>query len=167
MRRNRMGKRLCCAAVAGVAASFLIQMMQTAGQKLAPSQMPPIRQHPGEYMVEKAQALLPEKAAGKLSAGAKERVSQLLGLGYGTTFTILYALMRRRVKRVNVPLDGTILGLVTWGAGYLGWLPATGLMPPITKQRAPQVAGAVVSHLVFGIAAVQMNRALHRTFGRR
>jgi hypothetical protein len=59
-------------------------------------------------------------------------------------------------------LEGGLLGLVTWGAGYLGWLPATGLMPPITKQEPQQIVGPILSHIVFGIITVGLYRLLHQ-----
>ena len=64
----------------------------------------------------------------------------------------LYSALRPRPS--NVLVDGAALGLGVWAVGYLGWLPALGLMPPIQRQETEQVAGPIVQHLIFGIATV-------------
>jgi len=57
--------------------------------------------------------------------------------------------------------------VVTWATGYLGWLPATGLMPPVTKQQRPQVMMPILHHIVFGIAAVGGLHGLRLALGAR
>jgi len=52
--------------------------------------------------------------------------------------------------------------MAAWGVGYLGWLPATGLMPSVTKQERWQIAGPIVSHILFGIVTVGIYRLLRR-----
>jgi hypothetical protein len=39
-------------------------------------------------------------------------------------------------------------------AGYLGWLPALGLMPPVWEQEAPQAVVPAAEHLVYGVVTV-------------
>jgi hypothetical protein len=83
-------------------------------------------------------------------------------MGYGITFGSLYAAVRPHGG--NPWLDGTLLGLGTWGAGYLGWLPATGLMPPVWKQSTRQAWAPILEHALYGIAVVSafdwMNKKL-------
>ena len=61
---------------------------------------------------------------------------------------------------------GAVLGLVTWAVGYLGWLPATGLMPPVTQQEPARVAGPVATHLGYGIATAAAYQWLRRRVDR-
>ena len=75
----------------------------------------------------------------------------MLGLSYGASFGAGYA---GTPGTGSVLFDGTLLGLGVWAAGYLGWLPATGLMPPVWKQRARQVWAPGVEHVVYGLATV-------------
>lgn len=81
-----------------------------------------------------------------------------LAAGYGVTAGALYGALRPGGG--NVLLDGTALGLGTWAAGYLGWLPAMGLMPPVSEQDVSQVVGPVARHILFGIATVLTFRRL-------
>jgi hypothetical protein len=147
-------------AVAGLAGTFVIQGLLAASQKWAPQSLPPIKQDPGEFMVEKAEKHLPDKVRQKIPEELEKAAAKSLALGYGTTFGALYAISRPETK--NWLLEGTALGLVAWGAGYLGWLPATGLMPPLTKQEPEQIVGPILSHLLFGIATVGLYRFLRR-----
>jgi hypothetical protein len=147
-------------AAAGLAGTFVIQGVLAASQKWAPRSLPPIKQDPGEFMVQKAEEHLPHKVRQKIPEELEKAAAKSLALGYGTTFGALYAISRPETK--NWLLEGTALGLVAWGAGYLGWLPATGLMPPVTEQEPKQVVGPILSHLLFGIATVGLYRFLRR-----
>jgi hypothetical protein len=153
-------ERLGVGAAAGLAGTLLIQGMLAASQKWAPQTLPPIKKDPGEFMVEEAEQRFPDKLREKIPPSLEKAAAKSLALGYGTTFGLLYATSRPEVK--NMLLEGGLLGLVTWGAGYLGWLPATGLMPPITKQEPQQIVGPILSHIVFGIITVGLYRLLHQ-----
>lgn len=156
--------RLLSGSVAGLAGSVLIQGMQAAGLKWMPQEMPPVRQHPGEFMVEKAEQVIEEsgakaaRAVEKIPAGVEKATAQALGLGYGLTFALVYAAARPNVRHLFI--EGSALGVATWAAGYLGWLPATKLMPPVTKQKPGQVIGAIASHIAFGVATAAIYREL-------
>jgi hypothetical protein len=173
MGRQKTWKRLLAGSIAGLACSIVMKAMQEAGMRLMPRQMPPLRQDPGEFMVEKAEDAVVE-AGGKVTeagedlAEAMEQVpesvekvvAQALGIGYGMTFALLFAATRPKVR--NVLLEGSGLGLATWAAGYLGWLPAMGLMKPVHRQKPVQVIGGIGSHLAFGVATAALYRELRR-----
>src|SRR5205085_12487971 len=92
---------------------------------------------PGEFMLEQIERALPMKVQQRIPDNVEQVAVKSLHLGYGMTFGALYGVLRKRPG--NVVIDGAALGLVTWAAGYLGWLPATGLMPAVTRQRPRQV----------------------------
>ncbi len=79
-------------------------------------------------------------------------MGRALAFGYGSTLATAYMAARPNARRLL--LDGAALGLATWAAGYLGWLPATRLMPPVWRQETKQVLPNVISHVLFGIATV-------------
>jgi hypothetical protein len=145
-------ERLALGFVGGLAGTMAIQALLGATQKWAPAAMPPMRDEPGHFMVEQAERLLPTRARGQIPAAVESGAGKLLGMGYGLTFGTLYAAVR---PRGGSPLaDGLLLGLVCWAAGYLGWLPAVGLMPPVWRQKAPQALAPVADHLAYGVATV-------------
>jgi hypothetical protein len=116
-----------------------------------PVTTPPFRGDPGDFMVKRVERVLPERVQQAIPRAAETAAARTLALGYGLTFGTLYGLVRR--KPGNVLVEGTALGLVTWAAGYLGWLPATGLLPPIMRQRPAQAVTPIWQHIAFGIVA--------------
>lgn len=142
-------KRVCLGAAGGFLGTVAIQALMRAQGKWLPQASPPIRQHPGEFMVDRMEGALPDAARRHIPEAAETVVAQGLGMGYGVAFGALYAALRQ--QRGNALLDGAALGLGCWVAGYLGWLPAAGLMPPVNQQSAAQVAGPVVDHLAYGV----------------
>lgn len=155
-------QRLALGALGGFAGTVAIQALLKANQKWMPEAMPPLRDEPGHYMVEQVTHLLPRGLSRQLPEAVQSGVGQMLGLGYGLTFGVLYALLR---PRGGSPLaDGLVLGMVSWAAGYLGWLPASGLMPPVWRHKAPQAIAPVAEHAAYGFATVATYDWLRKQF---
>ncbi len=152
-------EQVALGAAAGFAATFLLQGVRTAEQKLLPETMPPIREDPGEFMVEQTEELLPQETREQVPATAETVAAKSLALGYGMTAGALYGALRPRPG--NLLVDGPVLGLGVWAVGYLGWLPALGLMPPVQQQETEQIAGPIVQHVIFGVATVAVYQWLH------
>ena len=140
-------RKLVLGAAAGAAATFVMQGMLEQGQKHIPEGTPPIKQDPGEFMLENVP--LPEKL--------KPLAAKSLHLGYGITAGVIWSLLPHSRWRVA---EGAALGLGVWAAGYLGWLPATKLMPPITEHTPKQIAVPVVEHALFGVAVAKAFEAM-------
>jgi hypothetical protein len=154
--KTEYGKNLALGAAAGAAGTLLIRGIMAGSQRFAPDMLPPISQDPGRYMVKQAERALPLNVRAKISPGVESAGSVLLAFGYGTAFGLLYGGARPRGG--DVLLDGAALGTATWAAGYLGWLPATRLTPPVWKQTPKQVVPNFLSHVLFGIATVALFR---------
>lgn len=152
MKRDHIRKNLVLGAAAGLAGTGLMQGMMAATQKFTPQFLPPMRDNPDHFIVKQAERLLPQETQKKIPEKLETAAQYTLAFGYGMTLTSLYALARR--ERANVWLDGTALGLSTWAIGYLGWLPATKLTLPIWKQKPKQILPGILSHVIFGIAAI-------------
>ena len=63
---NEIGIRTGFGAAAGLAGTLVIQGLLAASQKWVPQSLPPIKQDPGEFMIEKAEEHLPEKVREKI-----------------------------------------------------------------------------------------------------
>ncbi len=145
-------KQLALGAIAGLVGTLALQVLRLANQKWLPDTMPPIRQDPGAFMIETVKASLPAHTRPHLPQAVEAGAAQTLALGYGLTFGALYATLR---PQGGGPfLDGITLGLGTWAVGYAGWLPASGLMPPLWEQRPPQTMMPAVQHVLYGVATV-------------
>lgn len=155
--------RLAFGAAAGFAGTLAIQAFMTANQKWFPSAAPPIRQDPGKFMVESVEATLPVTVRARIPEAVESGAAKLLALGYGLTFGVLYAMCR---PGAGAPLrDGIALGVANWATGYVGWLPALGLMPPAWQQQPRQVTAGVVEHIVYGITTVAAYNWLQESVG--
>jgi hypothetical protein len=158
MARAGMIERLVRGAAAGFAGTLALQAMRTASAKALPATLPPIRQDPGEFMVQRVEAVLPDPVQARIPPLGETVAAKAVAAGYGLTAGAVYGLLRPAGGDILV--DGVALGLGTWAAGYLGWLPALGLMPPLSEQGAPEAIGPVVRHALFGIATVAVYRAV-------
>jgi hypothetical protein len=153
-------KRLALGAAGGVAGTLAVQALLTASQQWLPSTVPPLRQNPGEFMVEKAAEALPEPVRQRTPEVVETGLARMLAVGYGMTFGVLYALCRPTSRTPVV--DGLLLGIANWGTGYLGWLPAAGLMPPVWRQSVPQAITPIAAHALYGLATVATYSWLRR-----
>jgi hypothetical protein len=82
--------------------------------------------------------------------------------GYGAVTGALWPLWRRAWGqesggRVD---SGAAFGLAVWGASYLGWVPAMGLLPPVGRHAAGRVGLMLAAHLVWGVALAAADRDL-------
>jgi hypothetical protein len=152
MKSSSLGKTFWLGSAAGLAGTVLMKSMMVASEKLAPQVLPPVSEDPGEFMVKQVEGALPEKTREKIPEKLESVAATALGFGYGTTLAGIYAFLRR--GRTNVIFDGAALGGLTWAIGYLGWIPAAKLAPPIHRQEPQQIASNMISHILFGIASM-------------
>jgi hypothetical protein len=150
--RNDILRRAALGAAGGLAGTLALQALMAATGRVLPQAQPSIREDPGQFMIDRAESLLPEPARERIPDAAEQAAAKALGIGYGLAFGALYGALR---PAGGSPLiDGAVLGAACWAAGYLGWLPALGLMPPVWKQEPAQAIGPAAEHLVYGIATV-------------
>lgn len=154
-------EQIALGAAGGFAGTLALQALLGASQKWLPTAAPPLRQHPGEFMVEQAEQALPERVRARIPRIAETAAAQVLGVGYGLAFGALYALVRPRGG--SPLLDGALLGATAWAAGYLGWLPALGLMRPVWQQDAPQALAPAAEHVVYGVVTVAAYNGLRES----
>ncbi len=153
-------ERVALGAAAGFAGTLALQVARTASERWLPQTMPPLRQDPGEFMVEQVEARLPAGVREQLPGVLETAAAKSLAVGYGLTAGALYALLRPHGG--PVVRDGVVLGVGVWAAGYAGWLTVLGLMPPLREQRAMEVIPPMMRHGLFGIVTVTAYRWLRR-----
>ncbi len=152
MSNEKIWVRLGLAAGAGLLGTIALQAVRTGNQKLISESGAPIKGDPGSFMLSKAKAALPVPIRARVPQNAEKVLTKMLPLGYGMTLALAYAGARSSTKRRG--LEGLLFGLAAWAVGYLGWLPATGLMPPIWKHKPRQIITPIAEHAVYGLATV-------------
>jgi hypothetical protein len=163
-RNGSLAKEIGIGATAGLAGTLVIQAAKFASEKWFPSTVPPIKEDPGKFMVEKAEAPLPRNVRKKIPEKLENTAAALLSFGYGMTFGTVYAAAHPQRQRAF--RDGSAFGFITWAAGYLGWLPALDLMPRVDQQKPRQVLPNLASHLLYGIATVAIFGCIQRKLER-
>jgi hypothetical protein len=157
MRSDHVGA-IAGAAAGAIATAAVIHPLMSIRMAKFPRTAVPLRQDPGEFVVDQVERLLPGELKYRVPRGVENAAVRSVQVGYGVGFGTLYGLVRK--KPGNVFVDGLALGLVTRAAGYLGWLPATKLMPPVTEQRADQIVPPILEHVAFGVGAVAALRGI-------
>jgi uncharacterized membrane protein YagU involved in acid resistance len=71
----------------------------------------------------------------------------------------LYATLGSRVKAPPV-VKGISWGCIIWSLSYLGWLPATGILPNATRQPMRRNFIMIFSHLIWGIFTALLTESL-------
>ncbi len=73
-----------------------------------------------------------------------------LHFGFGGLAGGLYGLFARLVTWPFY-IKGLLFGLLIWAGSYMGWLPATRILPPAQHQPAGRNLLMIVAHLIWGV----------------
>lgn len=159
---NGLPNRLVSGAAGGLAGAVALQGLRMASKRVLPDTVPPMTNNPDDYLVMNFERRLPKSIAYAIPSLVDIIAVRLLALGYGAISGALGSLAPRRSSML---IRGSALGVLSWAVGYLGWLPRTGLMAPIKKQRPAQIAGPIVRHILFGMVTVGISHLLERKTG--
>jgi hypothetical protein len=98
-----------------------------------------------ERLAEQAHIEMPESEA------ASNAASTALHFAYGTGVGAAYPLFAESTT-LNPVVAGAAYGMAVYAAGYLGWLPATGVMAFGLKHPKHRLSMIIGAHLVWGVA---------------
>jgi uncharacterized membrane protein YagU involved in acid resistance len=79
---------------------------------------------------------------------------------YGVVAGAFYGLIQDELRLPAVV--GPLYGLALWAVGYVGWLPAAGVLPQPWRQRAGDALTPVAAHLAYGVALGLVEQAVRR-----
>jgi hypothetical protein len=142
-------------AVGGVAAAAPMAIYMKAFQQLAPST--------------RWQSLPPRQIATRIGRrlglrrnGGGTAATALGHLGYSIAAGSLYPVARPLLPGPPL-LKGALFGVGLWGAGYLGWVPAAGILRPATRETAGRNLMMITAHVLYGATtALVAERVLRR-----
>src|SRR3954469_7194502 len=100
MKGNGHLKQMGLGATAGLLGTSVIQAALAATKRWMPETLPPVKQDPGEVMVQKAKSALPEKAQAKIPKKVESGAALSLAFGYGLTFGAIYAAVGRKDQKL-------------------------------------------------------------------
>ena len=154
--------------IIGGVSGFIATLPMTLAMKSLHKQLPPDQQYP------LPPRLITEniaQRAGMDQVVEKEEDAKSLTLAnhflYGAAAGAVYgALTSPQTESPSYPqaaMQGTAFGLFLWGASYLGWLPATKTMPPVTEQPVQRSLLMIGVHVVWGAALGVASEALRNS----
>jgi|ERR1044071_6656 hypothetical protein len=79
---NQLGKHAMLGAVAGATGTSLLRGIMAGSSRLAPETLPPMKQEPGEYMVEQVEKTLPKHVRTKIPEQAEVAAATSIAFGY-------------------------------------------------------------------------------------
>ncbi len=163
--QRKLIREIALGAAAGAGATLFMQGVMTSRKKLVPDSTPPMRRDPADFMVEKAKSTLSQPVRERIPQSLDKAAKKVLPLGYGITSGALYGALRPRGGAIA--FEGALLGVAVWAAGYLGWLPAAELMPPVSEHTPRQAVVPIIEHVLFGIAVVSAYDAMTKRIANR
>ena len=135
-------------AAAGVAATVVMTAVLEVGRRLSL-----FRTHPPARIVRRVLAGSPQRRL-----PSEVLLTGLAHLSYGASCGAVFALLTRRHSAAG-PRLGVGYGLLLWLAGYGGWVPAIGAVPPPNRDRPGRQLTLVAGHVVYGAVLAE---GLHR-----
>jgi hypothetical protein len=79
-------------------------------------------------------------------------VASVAHVGFGAGCGALYELIAPDTTIVRGAALGVAFATAVWVASYQGWVPAAGIMPPISRDARGRVAAMLGAHVAFGAA---------------
>lgn len=141
------GRGLVGGAVGGVVGAVLMLPLFGAATRLGLLPEPP-----PERVVDRAEDAASEAAGAPTLAPRPGRTPAVVAshLLYGAVAGAGYGVVRRELGLPGA-VAGPAYGLAVWAAGYVGWLPAAGILPVPWRQPPATALVPVVAHLVYGL----------------
>lgn len=149
--------RIAAGAVAGCLATFpMTRAMDLMYRQLPPDQRYPLPPHGITSNLLRKLGIERDWSPDEI-----RRLTLILHFGFGAFAGALYPLIRRPPESTSVEiLEGAVYGVGVWGASYLGWVPASGLLGSALRQTRTRVGLMVLAHLVWGPATAWLARRL-------
>jgi uncharacterized membrane protein YagU involved in acid resistance len=84
------------------------------------------------------------------AVGSRKIISTGVGhFGYGSFGGVVYAFLNEWLPLPPL-FKGLLFGIFYWVFGYMGWVPAVGLLSPATKHPLRRTLLTITAHLVYG-----------------
>ena len=122
-----------------------------------------IRESPPARVIDRAAATAGQATEIGGPVDQDERTVTSIGshMLYGAAAGAIYGLVQDELK---LPADpgGMAYGIALWTAGYIGWLPALGVLHRPWQQRTGDALVPFAAHLAFGLALGRVDAAVRQ-----
>ena len=151
-----LGGALLGGIVGGTAgAALMLPVFEVAKRAGLLAESPPLR------VVDRAAAAAAEATETGGPVEPADRVAAAVGshLLYGAAAGAFYGLIQDEL-RLPPAVAGPAYGVLLWAAGYLGWMPAAGVLPQPWRQHAGDALVPVLAHLAYGLGLGIVDQAI-------
>jgi hypothetical protein len=157
-RRYKWTTRLILGSVSGLAASGMMSVYMNLTHRLLPREQ--------KYHLPPKEITLALAARAGMSDEISEEPVKTMAtgaghFGYGALGGILFSMGFPRLQ-INPLIAGSLFGFLYWTIGYLGWIPATGILSPATRHPPQRALLTLTAHLVYGLGAAYIFNFLKR-----
>lgn len=105
----------------------------------------------GEVPPRKITKALAHRLGARPSSTTTSALAALNHLAFGAGCGALYGMVAPRTRVATGALPGIGYGLGVWLASYQGWVPAVGIMPPVSRDhRLGRPSTMAIAHVIFG-----------------
>ncbi len=156
---TELPRTLAAGAAAGVAATVAMSALMLAFQKLGLLGRTPPR-HIVEHTLERL------RLRQRLTGRSRKALSVAAHLGFGATQGALYAVGQQTSNQLRGAASepraqsGIPFALGVWATSYAGWIPATGILPPPSRDRPGRPTTMILAHVVYGAVLAKTLRLL-------
>lgn len=133
---------------AGAAGSLAVAAMRSFDDRYAPKTSTPFKVTPKQFLTQRAH----------VPATLEPAAETILATLYGMIFGALYGSFRPNPTHAN--RHGIALGVLVWMLSYLGWLPAIGFTRGVWRWSIPQLGGALLRHVTYGVVTTNAYAAI-------
>ena len=105
---------------------------------------------PGDFVARKAESIVAREVSPKAHEKFSHSLSWAYGIGWATFFGAITPELPIRSFGGAIAA-GAGMGALCWAAGYVGWLPAAGIVEPVHRHGAGNVATSLASHVAYGV----------------
>jgi hypothetical protein len=91
--------------------------------------------------------MIVDRLAPELSERTADAVALTMHAAYGAAAGAVFAQVAGGRR---APMLGAVYGFLVWAAGYEGWVPMLGVLPPAHRDRRSRAATMMLAHLVYG-----------------
>jgi uncharacterized membrane protein YagU involved in acid resistance len=147
--------KLLLGAAAGLIATVPMSISMLIGWRLLP---PREKYHlPPRLIMEE----ITERARIEDRLGENELVGLTIfsHFSYGALSGAMYALFEHKLP-MHSSLKGGLTGVAIWAGSYLGWLPATDILPPATRHPWRRNLMMIIAHVIWGLTLGEITRKL-------
>jgi len=137
--------RLAKGALAGLVATVPMTVVMVLLQRLLPRHL----RYPLPPEQVTLRVIADKGAISHLGDPERTIATGILHFGIGALGGAGYSVAAKLIPAPSVP-RGIGFGLLVWLTGYMGWLPALGILQPATKHPAQRNALMITAHVVWG-----------------